>query len=174
MGACGYRVGGMPLPLILKTKRLSSRCSKLLQNCVNAQHSLTLYYLFRERLILAEKVLWLLVLLAIRIDSLHIISPVYFCHAGFHLTMLYCVRFSTYKSRLYTKAQGLCVKEKRQGGPFSTLSFSAGLCIPKDGPLLCLGMLPKSEKISLKAVELQKHFLPTPYCKLSFGINGSS
>lgn len=109
MGACGYRVGGMPLPLILKTKRLSSRCSKLLQNCVNAQHSLTLYYLFRERLVLAEKVLWLLVLLAItyRFPPYHFSCLLLSCRFPSHYAVL-CKVLNLQKQVVYKSLGPLC------------------------------------------------------------------
>ena len=150
MGTCGDSVSSIPLLSFHELNKYildALNCSKLHKNSVQFYNNSTTYlgkdsnWLKKKRS--ANILLVARVLLSSRVPP-QIISLIYFCHAGFHLIMLHCTMSSAYKSRLYTKTQVLCAKEKRQGGPFSTLSFSAGLCIPKDGPLLCLGMLPKS------------------------------
>lgn len=82
------------------------------------------------------------------------------CHAVLHNVL------SLQKQVLYKPLGPLC-KGKEVGWTLLNLFLLHRVCIPKDGPLLCLGGCYLNHKmIQPKAMELQKHFLPSTYYKM--------
>lgn len=81
------------------------------------------------------------------------------CHAVLHNV------FSLQKQVVYNPLGSLC-KGKRQGGPFSSPSFSTGFAFLRMGPSSAWGYYLNLKMIQLKAMELQKHFLPSSCSKV--------